>query len=144
MYTCKHFAAHELVPISIYQKRGEKSYQCIDDRLLKLIDMLRELFDCSITINDWKWGGNRQWSGLRTEDSPYYSNTSQHTFGRAVDMLVSKYDAFTARKMIKEWMDQGRFEAIGVFSVTLEEGAEITWVHIDVRNNEEGYNEFWV
>lgn len=144
MYRCEYFAAHELVPESIFNRRGEKSYAVMDDRLLRLIDRLRELFDCSIKINDWYWGGDRCWSGLRTPDSKYYSPTSQHTFGRAVDMLVSKYDAWTARKMIQEWMEQGLFEDIGVFSITCEEGSGISWVHIDVRNNPPGYNSFLV
>ena len=80
MYKCKHFKAHELVPPAIYDKFGERSFMFLDDRLLKLCDALREEFG-SATINNYKWGGDRVASGLRSPDSPYYSPTSQHSFG---------------------------------------------------------------
>lgn len=139
MYKSKHFAPHEVVPKHVYDARGDKSYQCIDERLLKLTDRLRDLFECSLTINNYNWGGNRQWSGLRTSDSPYYSPASQHTFGRALDIIVKDYTADEARSMVKQWFAEGKFSDI-VDSITLEEG--VGWLHIDIRNNAKGVNTF--
>lgn len=139
MYQSEHFAPHELVPRHIYEARGVKAYQCIDDRLLMLTDMLRELFNCPLTINNYMWGGDREWSGLRTCDSPYYSPTSQHTFGRAFDIIVKDYTADQARSMVKQWFNEGKFSGI-VDSITLEEG--VNWLHIDIRNAGNGVNTF--
>lgn len=142
MYQCKHFKAYELVSKSIYEKRGNKAYQCIDERLLQLLDTLRELLDSPMTINSWQWGGNRNESGLRTPESSYYSNTSQHSYGRAVDFLVKGMTADEVRKKVIGWMRDGTIQELcGVESITLELG--VSWVHIDVRNNDAGVNSFY-
>ena len=103
----KHFKIQELVPEHIYKARGEKSWELLDEKLLKIIDTLKEQFPKgSITINNWLWGGNRNWSGLRTPDSPDYSETSQHTFGRAADMKFSNYDEADVRNYIIQHQDR--------------------------------------
>lgn len=139
-YVPKHFAAYEVVPEHVYAQRGDKSFQLIDDRLLVMADYLRDTFG-SITINDYKWGGNNQWRGLRTADSPYYSPYSQHSFGRALDLIFKDITAEEVRRWLK-----GNAEvwsaATGITSVTCEE--EVSWLHIDLRNNSEGYNSFFV
>ena len=138
MYKCKHFKAHELVPPAIYDKFGERSFMFLDDRLLKLCDALREEFG-SATINNYKWGGDRVASGLRSPDSPYYSPTSQHSFGRAVDILFKDYSAERVRSVIKDdstiWKN-----GTGLNSITLEDG--VSWLHIDIRNGKAGVNSF--
>ena len=139
MYKSKHFAPHELVSKAIYEARGDKAYQCIDERLLMVIDRLRDLFKCSLTINSYGWGGAWEWSGLRTSDSPYYSPTSQHTFGRAVDIIVKVYIAEESRSKVRTWFHQGMFLGI-VDSITMEE--DVDWLHIDIRNNNKGVNSF--
>lgn len=136
MYKCKYFKIQELVPPEIYQSRGNKAWQLMDVRLLKLIDNLREEFGTA-TINNWSWGGDRQWSGLRTKDSPYYSPTSQHTFGRAADILF-KVSAENVRQAIMESPEL--FLVDGIESITLENN--VSWVHVDVRNNDYGVNLF--
>jgi len=137
MYICKHFKAHELVPPAIYEKFGERSFMFLDERLLKLCDALREEFG-SATINNYKWGGDRVASGLRSPDSPYYSPTSQHSFGRAVDILFKDYTAEEVRASLKNkgnnWLGHG------VTSITLEDG--VSWAHIDIRNAEDGIHSF--
>lgn len=138
MYKCKHFKAHELVPPAIYEKFGERSFMFLDDRLLKLCDALREEFG-SATINNYKYGGDRVASGLRSPDSPYYSPTSQHTFGRAVDMLFKNVESETVRDHIKDVSNHWCITA-GVESITLEDG--VSWVHIDIRNGNAGVNSF--
>lgn len=123
----KYFKIHELVPKSVLDKRGEKSWELINPLIIQTIDKLKEHFDeGTITINSWKWGGDREWSGLRTPDSSYYSSTSQHALGNAVDMIFSDYSSDDVRLFIKNNPDM--FPHIkGV-----ENG--ISWVHVDVRN----------
>lgn len=137
-YKCEHFSAHELVPRQVYEDRGEKSFQLIDKNLLRFIDFLRNKFG-SATINNWYWGGDREWSGLRTADSPYFSQYSQHTLGRAVDIVFKDYTAeevrFWLKANVEEWI-----LVTGVLSITIEEG--VSWLHIDFRNNGNGYNSF--
>ncbi len=110
----------------------------IDDRLLILIDGLRDKFG-SATINNYGYGKDRQWSGLRTHDSPYFSPTSQHSFGRAADILFSNVSSDYVREQIKKepdyWLAVG-----GVDSITLEDG--VSWTHIDIRNGGKGVNSF--
>ncbi|TAA42652.1 hypothetical protein [Corallincola spongiicola] len=127
MYKCKHFQIHELVPKSVFNKRGEKAWQLLDDRLLITLDRLREKFG-SMTVNNYYWQGDREWSGLRTSDSPYYSPFSQHSFGRAADCLFQDHDAESIRQQILAAPGQHEFELIG--SIELD----VSWLHFDVRN----------
>ena len=138
MYKCKHFDIRELVPPAIYELRGEKAWQLMDDRLLYLIDLLRDEFGRA-TINNWSYGGERQWSGLRTVTSPYYSPTSQHSLGRAVDILFTK-PAKEVREAIMEAPEKFLAPSVGITSITLEDS--VAWVHVDLRNNQPGINLF--
>ena len=132
----KHFKIHELVPSKVYTARGEKAWSLIDPRLIIMIDELRNHFGRA-TINNYFWGGEREWSGLRTPDSPYFSAYSQHTFGRAVDIIFNDISADDARKEIiakpEKWLDI-------VPSITLE--TDIDWFHVDIRNGNLGINTF--
>ena len=111
IYKCQYFKIHELVPPHVYKERGEKAWELIDDRILKTIDMLRKDLG-EATINNYEFGGDRQWSGLRTPDSPFYSPYSQHTFGRAVDILFKDVSAETVRKFILNNPDKYEFKSI--------------------------------
>lgn len=139
MYKCKYFKAHELVPPAIYDRFGERSFMFLDERLLKLCDALREEFG-SATINNYKWGGDRVASGLRSPDSPHYSPTSQHSFGRAVDILFSNVKAEFVRNCIKSDPDLSNILMDITPSITLEDG--VSWLHIDIRNGNAGVNSF--
>jgi hypothetical protein len=129
MIKAQHFIIEELVPELCHRRFGEKAWWFIDPNLIKLIDALRDEFG-QATINNWKWGGNREWSGLRTPDSPWYSMYSQHSYGRAADILFKEHEAEEVRKAIvanpEKWL------AIAP-SITLEE--DVSWLHADVRND---------
>ena len=131
----KYFKIYELVPPKVWTARGEKAWQLLDPQLIKIIDALREEFGRA-TINSYKWGGDRQWSGLRTPDSPYYSKYSQHTFGRAADIIFNDISAADVRKAIlakpDKWLEISP-------CITLED--DVSWVHVDTRNRE-GLNLF--
>jgi len=127
MYRCKHFTLHELVPPHIMRTRGDKAWQLLDDRLLMTLDRLRDNYG-RITVNNWHWDGDRQWSGLRTPGSPYYSETSQHSFGRAADCTFRDVTAEIVRQDILANIDNKTFEFIN----SIELG--VAWLHFDVRN----------
>ena len=51
MYKPEFFTAQELVPPAIYQRRGDKSLELLDDRLLATMDQLRHTFG-PCTVNN--------------------------------------------------------------------------------------------
>ena len=127
MYRCNYFAIHELVPRNVFKDRGEKAWELLDDRLLITLDRLRERYG-PMTVNNWYWDKEREWSGLRTKESPFYSPYSQHTFGRAADCLFSKTSAEQVRQEILSMTTDPAFEWIG----SVELG--VSWLHFDVSN----------
>lgn len=117
----------EYLPKDIYLKyanRPQILLGLIDERLIKADQLLRDKFG-AVTINNWWVGGNREWSGLRTKESPYYSLTSQHTFGRASDKLFAHAPAEVVRKYI-----QANWKELGITCIE----SDVSWVHSDVRN----------
>lgn len=126
-YRCNHFQLHELLPPDAYYDRGDDGWQLLDERLLRAIDALRDRYG-PMTINNWYWGGEREWSGLRTPDSPYYSRYSQHSFGRAADILFSDVSVEHVRREIRQSPDDPAHQLIGSLELN------VSWLHIDVRN----------
>ena len=118
----------EYIPKELYLKYKDKPWiliGLIDNRLIKADQALRNVFGV-VTINNWWFDGDRQWSGIRTPDSPFYSPTSQHTFGRASDKLFGQYTAEHVRVYIKSnWI------ALGITCIEVN----VSWVHSDVRWN---------
>ena len=117
----------ELVPPSVYETQGTNALRLIDDRVLMTLDQLRIQFG-PCTVNDWCFGGSYTQSGLRTEESEYYSPTSQHSFGRAMDCKFRDCSADAVREFIIH--NKSAFPFI-VFIET-----DISWFHFDVRNGE--------
>ena len=114
----------EYIPKDLYLKFQNKPHiliSLLDDRLIKSDQMLRDKFG-PMTINNWWSGGDRNWSGLRTPDSPYYSMTSQHSYGRASDKLF-KVSAQEVREYIKQ-----NWKQIGITRIE----DNVSWVHSDV------------
>lgn len=129
MYRCQYFAIHELVPRAVAFARGEAAWELLDDRLLITSDRLRQRFG-KMTVNNYHWGGDREWSGLRTPVSPYFSQYSQHTFGRAADCLFADATADEVRADILAHPELPAFELIGGIEL------DVSWLHFDVRNTD--------
>lgn len=125
MYRCRYFIIEELVPEEIYMERGQKAWELLDESMLIAIDRLRERFG-RMKINDWHRGGIRQWSGLRTANSPYYKPYSQHTFGRAFDIIPLDANVDEVRRYILE--HPGEFPEIHGIELA------VSWLHVDGRN----------
>ena len=130
----KYFFLDEYIPEELYKKLQHKPHillGLLDKEMLKADLMLRELFG-PITINNWWNGGSRNWSGIRTPDSPYYSSTSQHTYGRASDKIFSNVSAEEVREYIKvHWKELG-ITCIEERPNAPEED-DIEWLHSDTR-----------
>ena len=125
MYKCKNFKIQELVPKYVYDKRGEKAWSLLDERGLITLDQLHDKYGTMI-INNYLWGGSRQWAGLRTARSPYGTMYSQHRFGRAYDVIFKNWSAEEVRVDVlqnPEWFP---------FITSLE--LKVNWFHFDVRN----------
>ncbi len=122
----KNFYLDEYVPKDLYDKFSNKTHiltGLIDKRLIESDQALRDHFG-PVNINTWYAGGDRMWSGLRTSDSSYFSQTSQHTYGRASDKIFKNATAQEVREYIKKY-----WQKLGVKCI--EEN--VSWVHSDIR-----------
>lgn len=122
-----NFYLDEYIPKDLYLKYIDTKPHyltwLIDNRLIEADQKLRDIFG-PITINNWISGGSRNWSALRTPDSPYYKSKSQHSFGRASDKIFKNATADEVREYIKEhWKD---------LQITAIEN-NVSWVHSDFR-----------
>ena len=124
-FKSKHFGIHELVPEVVFNEMGNRAWQLIDHRLIAIIDSIREQLNTPMTCNNWHSGGARNQSGLRIVGQPHYRPYSQHSFGRAVDLICS-IPAEEIRQRIKDKVillpHPATFENTG------------NWLHVDVRN----------
>jgi len=123
----KNLFLDEYIPRELYNRyigREHILISLLDERLIKADQALRDKFG-PVTINNWFTGGNRNWSGLRMPESPDYSLTSQHSFGRASDKIFSLEPANVIQDYIlSNWRE------LGITGLELN----TSWVHTDVRN----------
>lgn len=130
----KYFKIHELVPKHIYEEFGEDAWRFVSPKLIDTIDTLKEDFGMgTMTINNYFWGGERNWSGLRTPSSSYYSPTSRHSLDEnnhflAIDAVFSAYPASEVRSKILREPD--RYPHVKGIEL------DVSWVHVDVRESE--------
>jgi len=139
-YTPKYFNVCEFVSRDMYNLLGDDSLLTMDIRIVMTADLIREYFDVPIIINSWRWGGLRNWSGLRTNDSPYYKKTSQHSFGRAIDFISPNMSAKNMRNTILENPKEPAFKYI----TGVEDFDGMDWVHVDCRNLNKKQNRYLV
>lgn len=130
-YIPKYFDIKELVDKKTYENRGIKAFELLDPYMLWTLDRLRERFG-SITINNWSFGGQFQYSGFRPKDCDIGSYYSQHRLGRAFDLKFKDYTPDEIRSIIKVQYKHEDFKFINCV-----ENKTPTWVHIDRRPIEE-------
>ena len=133
MFIPRYFGIKELVPKDFHNKyasMGKGSqflFQVVfDERLLRLIDKVREQFG-PMTICDWSWGGASQYRGFRPPDCSVGATLSQHRFGRAVDMIPKDVMPGEMRTYIIDNQNSSNWKVVGGLEM------DITWFHIDVR-----------
>lgn len=131
-----YFKPWELVGPKSFQVVYEKGlsdrfvYSLIDSRLLRVLQYVRQCYG-AVIINNWYDGGSRTESGLRCPGMLHYSETSQHTFGRAADCIFTSASVESVRNDFKNGLHNGFLFANNV-QVTIEN--EVDWFHVDVRN----------
>lgn len=125
MKVSKNFTIQEFVSKEIYARWGNNSIWFVDERLIKLVQALRDEFG-AITINNDHFNQ----SAFREPKSTVGASMSQHRFGRAADLKFVKmsvqevYDAILKNE--QHWMNKGL--------TTLENiNHTPTWLHVDIR-----------
>lgn len=125
-YEPKYFSIEELVPHDALDKYGEaRCWWLMDDRILKVADLLREDFG-ALVCNNWSTGGNFSHSGFRIPKYDRYSVTSQHAHGRALDLKPKRCTAQDMREAIMQ--DRERYGVITGLEM------DVSWLHIDCRS----------
>lgn len=119
----QYFIIQELVPRHVYEERGEKAWELLDPRALHILYRLRETFG-PVIVNDWHRGGNNQWRGFRSDQTPVGAKYSQHRYGRAFDCTLEK-PAEEVRQYILAHPEEFPY------LTTIE--AETSWLHFDCR-----------
>jgi hypothetical protein len=127
-----HFKIEELVDKNTFDSVDvkEKLWFLFDSRILWTIDKIRDLYDSSMTVNNWNSGGSLSLRGYRPPESNISPNikVDQHKLGRAIDFNISGVDPIVFVEDVLNNKDQFEFQFIS--------GLEIapTWVHCDTRN----------
>jgi len=148
MKISEHFISEEFLPKEIHDyclKKGLNPQWYINENAVKFLEWLKtQVNDAPITINNWKYKGGRNWSGLRTWLFKWGGNffetwansLSQHRFKDAYDIQVANYTPYQIVDIIKKNWDYISKE----FHLTTVENPDHTptWTHIDFRWT--GYN----
>ncbi len=121
----KNFKLTEFISKETWDKYGHGALKYLDDRIIKTCQKLRDELGIPLTINNWHYGGNRHESGLRVEGMKNYSPTSQHTFGRAVDIISAHMSAEEMRQHIYN----NRYNYPYIKAIE----RNVSWLHIDCR-----------
>lgn len=124
MYKSKYFKLYELLPPSIY-KNEQEGWELLDERLLKTMDVIREILCVPLIANTWLQGGTFTQRGYREQSSSTGAPKSQHKIGRALDIVSNKMSADEMRKKIIENKDQLPY------NIRIEDG--VSWLHVDVK-----------
>jgi len=91
MKVSDRFLLEEYVSKEVFEEYGHRAVRFISTALIEadtqLVIDLEAHFKrpISCTINNWKWGGQRNNSGLRMPGTTYYSKWSLHSMGSASD-----------------------------------------------------------
>jgi len=144
----KYFCIEEFVSVATYKEilnefhaygrdkiaAENHLWTLIHPLIISTADWVKEFVDMKpVTINDWKWGGNYNQSGLRDRGSKYFSETSQHSIGCAIDVKIKGMTSEEFRNKLKQIPKQDQ-EALPFTRV--EEGTD-GWVHLDIKYSEE-------
>lgn len=124
----KHFVIEELVPPELYELVHEDAlWKMFNSDFLEGLDYLKELFPKgSIIINDWKWGGKYTQSGLRTKNSKYYRDGSEHSDASAGDL---KFTDYTIQEVYDVLKNDEKITSYFTRMETIKYTP--TWIHLD-------------
>ena len=130
-YVPKFFSREELFPPeTCLIEHSDTIWRLMDPRILWTIDALRKIYGPAI-INTWHWtsANGFHYRGFRPANCKVgLTKTSQHFFGRAVDMTFVKETVEYVRVDIINNHDRDAYKYI----TGIEIG--VPWLHIDCRN----------
>jgi len=128
MYKCKHFKIEELVPEKTYKTHGDDSWNLFDERILKVIDKIRDYFGCSMVINNWASEGNMQFRGYRYPGCGVGTPTGAHYKGMAADFNLYKQGKLLDSEFVSKETIKNKAKFPEVKGVEVVNG----WSHVDV------------
>jgi len=135
---CSHFKIYEIVDPKTFSKFGESAWRFFQPAYLIMLDDFWEYVQgyCQtrtpVYINTYKWGGQYQWSGLRTPDCKIGASYSMHRLAEAADFKVggfSTLDYRNLRHLIIEDQDNPLLK-----NINRMESKTKTWIHLDRAN----------
>ena len=134
-YIPKYFKLFEVlseVDYKHFKNKGWLSWKYFNPKLLKAMDFIREYTGEKIFINNWKFGGNLNWCGLRTKNCDMDNYKSRHFFGCAMDLHVLGYDSSEKYDKLRN-----KLLELPVFLELINEiEFGINWLHIGIGNHE--------
>lgn len=128
------FEIYEVVPSAIYQAEGEQAWRYIDPEAKQMLFDFREWIGRPCVVNDYKWGGEFEWSGMRTPEkaaslgapkSAHRANLAAGVLCRAFDVKIAGEDYTQLRARILAEQDHPLLQRIN----RMEDG--VNWLHID-------------
>ena len=127
----KHFYLEEVMP------KGYTDVSWLNPKLGELMEAVREVVG-PIVVNDYIFGGNRQWRGLRLSFCPEWSVGSQHSFLGKGRHLCSAFDGIPTKMSAKEAREKLLKADIPLLG-RMED--KVNWLHCDLgpRKNGEIY-----
>jgi len=134
-YKPKYFHIEEFIYPGLYNKYSHNEnvlWGLLNPNMLWTLDKIRERFNRSVVVNDWKWRQDGfTLRGLRPFDSNTGAYLSTHKFGLGVDFHISGIDSGVIREEIKKTFDKREEYK---YITCIEDFAGMSWVHIDFRN----------
>ena len=99
MYKCKYFEIHELVSPELFEALGEeKCWELIPDIAKLQLDQIRDeyhsMYGTGLIINNYGWGGDYKYSGVRPMDCEIGAKNSRHKQWIAFDLKPGDMNDF--------------------------------------------------
>jgi len=130
-----NFCSEEFLPKDMHDAitaRGIDPKWFIRKDIVDFCEWLRaEYVGKELIVNNWKWNGQYNESGLRSMKTTTGSEYSQHKFGNAVDIKIKGVSPSEIRKLIVD----NFIYLNNTFHLTTIEKVEDTptWIHCDWR-----------
>jgi len=141
MYKCEHFCIEELVSPKVFRDRERRQdwWRFFDPRALQGLDALREEFG-RVTINNWKWGGDRDGSGFHLAGEEKRSEYSGHRQWGAFDLIFNDISAKDVRIALlgEEPTENKIYPKIERYPDITELEYDISWFHVRFCSNIDG------
>jgi len=145
-----YFGIYELVDRQVFETFGATSWQFFDTDTLHTLLVIREGLGKPIHINNWKWNGNYQERGLRTNVGTISRRAtnrgkmylSGHVLGKAFDFKVEGMKS----EDVRHWIEDNQEllpTKIRLEHIKLKTGRPITWVHFDTKFLDKNPKVYW-